>query len=137
MAYWLVKADPSDYGWEHLVADRGAAWDGVSNNLALKHMRAVRKGDEALVYHSGAEKAVVGLARVTGDPYADPNRGDPRLVAFDLQAVRALKKRVTLADIKADAAFGDFALVRMPRLSVMPVTAALWKRILKMAGEKA
>ncbi len=136
MAYWLVKADPSDYGWEHLVRDRGTRWDGVANNLALKHIRAVRKGDEVLVYHSGSQKAVVGVARVTRAPYADPERDDERLVVFDLAAKRALPQPVTLAQIKAQAAFRDFPLVRMPRLSVMPVPATLWKRILEMAGQK-
>lgn len=137
MSYWLVKADPADYGWQHLVRDRGTVWDGVSNNLALKHMRAMSKGDEVLVYHSGAEKAVVGVARVASAPYEDPERGDSRLVVFDLKPRRALPNPVSLASIKAEPAFRDFALVRMSRLSVMPVPAPLWKRILKMAGDKA
>ena len=136
MAYWLLKADPADYGWPNLVSDRGTAWDGVSNNLALKHMRMMRKGDEAFIYHSGAEKAVVGVARVASDPYPDPERDDPRLVVFDLKPKRALETSVSLAEIKAASAFREFPLVRMPRLSVMPVPSALWKRILKMAGEK-
>lgn len=137
MAYWLLKADPADYGWAHLVRDRRTTWDGVSNNLALKHIRAVRKGDAALIYHSGSEKAVVGVARVTRDPYPDPERDDPRLVVFDLKPDRQLPVPVSLAKIKSVPAFRDFSLVRMPRLSVMPVPAALWNRILEMAGDKA
>jgi predicted RNA-binding protein with PUA-like domain len=136
MAYWLLKADPADFGWSHLVRDRGTTWDGVSNNLALKHMRAVRRGDEAFIYHSGAEKAVVGVARVASDPYEDPERGDPRLVVFDLKPEGALQEPVSLAQIKSLSVFRDFPLVRMPRLSVMPVPAALWQRILRMAGDK-
>jgi predicted RNA-binding protein with PUA-like domain len=136
MAYWLLKADPGDYGYADLERDRRTAWDGVSNNLALKHMRSVRKGDRVLLYHSGSEKAVVGLVEVVSDPYPDPARKDARLVVFDVAARKLLKRAVRLAEIKADSRFAQFPLVRMPRLSVMPVPATLWTRILRMAGEK-
>ena len=135
MAYWLLKADPDDYGWTQLERDRRTVWDGVSNNLALKHLRGARKGDLALVYHTGAEKAVVGLAGIESDPYPDPD--DARLVVIDLAPRKRLPRPVSLAEIKADPRFAEFALVRMSRLSVMPVPAPLWQRILKMAGEKA
>ena len=133
MASWLLKSDPETYGLADLERDRSTRWDGVANNLALQHLRKVRSGDSCLVYHSGAEKAIVGLAQATSDGYADPR--DAKLVVFDLKFVRRLAKPVTLAALKADAAFADFALVRMPRLSVMPVPAPLYKRILQLAGD--
>ena len=136
MAYWLLKADPDTYGYDHLVADGKTFWDGVKNNLALKHMRQMKKGDLALVYHSGKERAVVGLAAIVSDPYPDPGSNDERLVVFDLEPKKRLKNSVPLAAIKADDRFADFALVRMSRLSVMPVPASLWKRLLSMAGDK-
>jgi predicted RNA-binding protein with PUA-like domain len=137
VAYWLLKADPDDYGYEHLQKDKKTVWDGVGNNLALKHIRQMKKGDLALIYHSGKEKAVVGLATITSNPYPDPDKADERLVVFDIKPKKRFAKTVTLAAIKAEARFADFALVRMSRLSVMPVPAALWKRLLSMAGEKA
>jgi len=135
VATWLLKADPDSYGYDDLVRDKTTHWDGGTNNLALKHMRQMRKGDLALLYHSGKEKAVVGLASIVSDPYPDPARDDERLVVFDIKAKKRLRKPVPLAEIKADARFADFALVRMARLSVMPVPAPLWKRLLSMAGE--
>jgi predicted RNA-binding protein with PUA-like domain len=136
MGFWLLKADPGDYGYGHLEKERRTVWDGVSNNLALKHIRAARKGDLALIYHTGGEKAVVGLAEIVSDPYTDPRGGDERLQVFDLRARRRLAQPVSLSAIRADSRFADFPLVRMPRLSVMPVPGALWKRLLAMAGEK-
>jgi predicted RNA-binding protein with PUA-like domain len=137
VANWLLKADPEDYGYEDLQKDKKTSWDGVSNNLALKHMRQMKKGDLALIYHSGKEKAVVGLATIVSDPYADPEKKDARLVVFDIKPKKRFKQTVSLANIKADARFADFALVRVSRLSVMPVPAPLWKRLLSMAGEKS
>lgn len=135
MGFWLLKADPDDYGFGHLEKERQAIWDGVANPLALKHMRAARKGDPAFVYHSGKEKAIVGLAEIVSDPYPDPRGDDERRVVFKVRARRRLPNPVTLASIRGDSRFADFPLVRMPRLSVMPVPAALWKRLLAMAGE--
>jgi predicted RNA-binding protein with PUA-like domain len=134
MASWLLKSDPDTYGWQDLERDRTTRWDGVANNLALQHLRKVRAGEPCLFYHSGAEKAIVGIAVAGSDAYADPH--DAKLVVFDLKIVRRLKQPVTLAQLKADAAFAEFALVRMPRLSVMPVPAPLHARILRLAGEK-
>ena len=136
MSYWLLKADPGAYGYTHLERDRRTVWDGVSNNLALKHMRSARAGDLALIYHTGAEKAVVGLAEITSEPYADPAGPGAHLVVFDLKPRKRLQHPVSLAEIRADASFAAFPLVRMPRLSVMPVPTPLWQRLLKMAGEK-
>jgi predicted RNA-binding protein with PUA-like domain len=135
MAYWLVKSDPETYGLADLERDRQTTWDGVANALAQKHLRAVKKGDGVLVYHSGADKAIVGIARAASDAYPDPRARDPKAAVFDLEFGRRVTKPVTLAAIKADSSFADFALVRMSRLSVMPVPDSLWKRLLKMAGE--
>ena len=134
MAYWLLKSEPNDYSFDDLERDRTTYWDGVKNNLALKYLRQVRAGDLAFIYHTGKERAVVGIARVTSDPYPDPEHDDPKLAVFDLEPRRRLAQPVTLAEIKADEAFDGFALVRLPRLSVMEVPAALWKRIIKMGG---
>ena len=135
MACWLVKSDPETYGFADLERDRKTVWDGVSNALALQHLRKVRKGDSVLVYHSGAEKAIVGIAKATSDAYADPKADDAKLAVFDIQAVGRLKKPVSLGEIKAVEAFAGFELVRMSRLSVMPVPVALYTRLMKMGGE--
>ncbi len=134
MAAWLLKTEPNDYSWEDLERDRRTVWDGVSSNAALKNIRALKKGDAALVYHTGEERAAVGIGRVASDPYPDPNAGDPRLVVFDLEPVRRLSRPVTLAEVKADPRFAGFALVREPRLSVMPVPPELWKRLLALSA---
>lgn len=131
MAYWLLKTEPSTYSFADLQRDKKTTWDGVSNNLALKHIRAMAKGDLAFVYHSGAEKAIVGVAEIVSNPYADPKDG--ALAVFDLKAVEPLKNPVTLASVKADKRFAQFELVRMPRLSVMPVPSALWNTLRSMA----
>ncbi|MDH3252844.1 MAG: EVE domain-containing protein [Ignavibacteria bacterium] len=133
MAFWLLKTEPTVYAYKDLVRDRTATWDGVSNPTALKNIRSMKKGDLAFIYHSGAEKAIIGIAEVVKDPYPDPKKKDPRLVVVDLKAREDLKTPVTLAEVKAGGQFADFALVRIPRLSVMPVTNAQWKRLLSMS----
>jgi predicted RNA-binding protein with PUA-like domain len=133
MARWLLKTEPSDYGYGDLERAGKAVWDGVKNAVALKHLRSIRKGDEVLVYHTGDEKALVALARATSDARADPQ--DPKLAVFDLEPRRRLPRPVTLAEIKADPAFAAWELVRLPRLSVMPVPDALYRRLLALAGE--
>lgn len=134
MRYWLLKTEPSDYSWDDLERDGGTRWDGVGNNLALQHMREVRKGDRALLYHTGKERALVGEAEVSSDPYPDPAGDDPRRVVFDVRPGERLPRPLSLAEIKADDAFEGFELVRIPRLSVMPVPPALWKRLHRMAA---
>ncbi len=134
MAHWLVKTEPSTYSFADLERQKKAVWDGVANAVALKHLRAMAPGDDVLVYHTGDEKAAVGLARVVSEPYADPKAGDPKLAVVDLEPVRRLVRPVTLAEVKADPAFADFVLVRQGRLSVMPVPPALWKRVLALGG---
>jgi predicted RNA-binding protein with PUA-like domain len=131
---WLVKEEPTHYGFDALVKDGTAAWSGVRNALAQKHLRAVRKGDRILYYHTGNEKAAVGIAKAVSDPYPDPEDPSGKYVAVDVAPVERLPRPVTLAAIKADAAFKDFPLVRIARLSVMPVTDAEWARIERMAG---
>lgn len=128
MAIWLLKTEPSTYSFGDLVRDRRTAWEGVANPLAQKHLRASRAGDELLVYHTGNEKAVVGTARVVRDPYPDP--AHPAHVLIDLEPGQPLARAVTLAELKADPRFAEFALVRLPRLSVMPVPPDLAAAIL-------
>ena len=135
--YWILKTEPSAYSFDQLEREKTAVWDGVKNNLALKHMRRMKPGDQVLIYHTGDEKAVVGMAEVRSLPYPDPKRQDPRLVVVDLKAAGRLSQPVTLPLIKADRALAGLALVRMGRLSVMPATATEWKRLLKMGGRPA
>ncbi len=134
MARWLVKTEPEEYSFYDLQREGRDRWDGVRNFAGVKHLRAMRPGDEVMVYHTGNVKAIVGLARVVSEPYPDPEAGDPRWIAVDLEAVRPLPNPVTLAAIKADPAFASWELVRISRLSVMPVPDPLWDRILEMSG---
>ena len=136
MAGWLLKTEPSVYSYGDLERDQKTVWDGVSNNLALKHIRQVQKGDLALVYHTGEEKAIVGIAEVASAAYADPKQNDPKLAVFELKPKRRLARAVSLAEVKANEKLKEFELVRMGRLSVMPVTDAVWNVLMKMAGEK-
>lgn len=137
-SYWILKTEPSTYSFDDLEREKAAVvWDGVRNNLALKHLRQMRPGDEVLIYHTGNEKAAVGLARVASAPYPDPKAKDPKLVVVDIKAAGRLPQPVPLSVIKADRAFADFALVRMSRLSVVPATPAQWKRLLKLGGRSA
>jgi len=126
---WLLKTEPSAYGYADLEREGQAVWDGVTNPVALKNLRAMAAGEEAFIYHTGDEKAVVGTARVARAAYADPKKGDPRLVVVDVEATGRLKTPVTLAEIKALPAFADSPLVRQGRLSVVPLTRAQWKAI--------
>lgn len=132
MNTWLVKTEPSTYSFEDLVKAKRTRWDGVANPVAVKNLRAIKKGDAVLVYHTGDVKACVGLAKAASDGYDDPK--DPKLAVVDLEADRALAKPVTLAAIKARDLFKDFALVRQGRLSVMQVPADLWAEILRMSS---
>jgi len=132
MAKWLFKTEPEDYSYADLERDGGTMWDGVKNNWALKNLREIKQGDLALIYHTGRERAVVGMAKVVSDPYADPQADDPKLVVVDVEPAGSLIHPVTLATIKADAAFADFALVKFSRLSVMPVSDENWRRLEKL-----
>jgi len=134
--YWIVKTEPSTYSFDDLARQKTAVWDGVKNNLALKHLRQMKPGDRVLVYHTGDEKAVVGVAEVTRAAYPDPKQKDPKLAVVDLKARERLPRPVPLAEIKGDRAFADLALVRIGRLSVMPAAAEQYQRLLKMGGMK-
>ena len=130
---WLVKEEPSNYSFDDLTRDGRTSWTGVRNPLAQKHLRGIRRGDRIFFYHTGNEKSVVGIARAAGDAYPDPADKTGKLYAVDVEPVKKLAAPVTLGAIKADKAFASFPLVRMARLSVMPVSDAEWKRIEGMA----
>lgn len=131
MAYWLMKSEPAAYSWDDLVRDGRTDWDGVRNNAARLHLRAMTVGDEALFYHSMSDKAVVGIMRVTGPPM--PDGADGQWVKVPVEPVRPLKRPVTLAEIKAEPALAAMELIRQSRLSVAPVRPDEWNRILAMA----
>jgi predicted RNA-binding protein with PUA-like domain len=126
---WLLKTEPGEYSYEDLERDGRARWDGVTNPVAQKNLRAMKPGDRALVYHTGDEKAVVGVAEVVSAAYPDPNAGERPLVAVDLEPRGRLARKVTLSEIKSLEVFAQSPLVRQGRLSVVPVTAAQWKAI--------
>jgi predicted RNA-binding protein with PUA-like domain len=129
---FLVKEEPEHYRYEQFARDGGTTWEGVRNPVAQRNLRTIRKGDLVFYYHTGKEKAVVGIARATGDAHPDPKDRTGRAYVVDLKPVKRLAAPVTLAAIKADPRFADFALTRVPRLSVMPVTDQQWNWILKM-----
>jgi predicted RNA-binding protein with PUA-like domain len=133
MAQWLVKEEPEHYSYDQLERDRKTVWAGVRNPLAQKHLRTIRKGDRIFYYHTGKQKAVVAVAKALSDAYADPGDKTGKLFVVDVAPDRKLPRPVTLAEIKADAAFSSFPLVRMSRLSVMPVTDGEWARIEKLS----
>jgi len=130
---WLFKEEPSHYSFDALVKDKRTVWSGVKNPLAQKHLHTVKRGDQIFYYHTGDEKAVVGIAKALGDAYPDPNDKSGKHAVVDVAPVRPLERPVTLAEIKADPAFASFALVRISRLSVMPVSSDEWRRIERMA----
>jgi len=131
---WLFKEEPPHYSFDDFVKDKKTVWSGVKNPLAQKHLRSVKKGDQIFYYHTGDEKAIVGVARALGDAYPDPNDQSGKASVVDVAPVKKLARPVTLAEIKADKAFAEFPLVRISRLSVMPVSAQEWARIEKMAS---
>jgi predicted RNA-binding protein with PUA-like domain len=136
--YWLAKSEPETYSWDQLVRDRRGRWDGVRNHAARNHLRGMKEGDLVLFYHSGTGREVVGIARVVREAYPDPTAETPATgpgewSAVDVVPVKKLAVPITLAQIKADGAFGDFLLVRQSRLSVMPVSPAHFRRILRLA----
>ena len=130
---WLFKEEPSHYAYDALEADGGTRWSGVRNPQAQKNLRSVKKGDAILYYHTGDEKAVVGVARARGDAYADPDDPSGKLFVVDVQPVHRLARPVTLAEIKASPAFRDSPLVRIPRLSVMPIRDEEWAAVEQLA----
>ncbi|OLD23172.1 MAG: ubiquinol-cytochrome C reductase [Thaumarchaeota archaeon 13_1_20CM_2_39_20] len=131
MNYWLVKQEPSAYSYDNLEKEKKTIWDGVHNNLALKHIRTMKIGDKSLFYHTGEEKQVVGIIEITSDPYPNPKESDKRFVVVDVKPVTRLKRPVTLEEIKKDARFKDWELLKISRLSVMLVPKNLWDEIIK------
>jgi predicted RNA-binding protein with PUA-like domain len=131
---WLIKEEPTHYSFDDLLRDGRTVWSGVRNPVAQKHLQSMKKGDLIFFYHTGDVKAVVGIAKAGGAPYPDPADKTGKFHAVDVMPVKKLKSPVTLAAVKADKAFASFPLVRISRLSVMPVTDDEWNRIEKMAG---
>jgi predicted RNA-binding protein with PUA-like domain len=136
MAHWLVKSEPDAYSWQQLVKDKETSWDGVRNYAARIHLKAMKKGDEVFYYHSNEGTDIVGIAKVSKEFYQDPTTDDDKWVSVMLKPVKALKKSVTLAQIKADKRLQNMALVRIGRLSVQPVSDEEWNIILEMGEMK-
>ncbi|HEY3174466.1 MAG TPA: EVE domain-containing protein [Candidatus Polarisedimenticolia bacterium] len=136
MSRWLFKTEPGEYSWDDLVRERRAVWDGVTNPLALIHLRATAKGEEVLIYHTGGERRAVGIARIAKGPHPDPSLEDPKLVVVEIAPVRPLSSAVTLETIKADAAFAGWDLLRLGRLSIVPVPRPMWDRILRLSATR-
>lgn len=136
MTYWLVKSEPSTYSWDQLVKDKQTFWDGVRNYAARNNLKAMKKGDEVLFYHSNEGMEIVGIAKVIKEFYQDPTTDEIAWVAVDIKPVRKLKKPVPLAIIKKDKRLVDMDLVRLGRLSVQTVKDEEWKIIMELAGEK-
>jgi predicted RNA-binding protein with PUA-like domain len=135
VARWLFKEEPTHYPFADLQRDGRTVWDGVSNNLARQNLRKVRRGDRVFFYHTGKEKAIVGEMRIVSDPRTDPNSDDPKEVLVEVEAVRSLPHPVTLARIKSDPALAGWDLVRLSRLSVVPVTDEQWQRVEELSAE--
>ena len=134
--YWLIKEEPTKYSYYNLVNDKKTIWDGVVNNFALKNIINISKDDEALFYHTGKEKSVIGIVKVINNPYSDPKKDDKRFVVFDIKPVKKLNRPVSLKEIKSNKIFKEFDLVRIPRLSVMPVTKKYWDTIIKLSNKQ-
>ena len=133
---WLFKTEPSVYSYQQLEKDKKTMWDGVANNLALKNLKDIKKGDEILIYHTGDEKTAVGVARALSVAYPDPSKKDPKLLVVDIEAVKPLPKPVTLAEVKANKKLANFDLVRLSRLSIMKVSDEQWEILEGMAKGK-
>jgi predicted RNA-binding protein with PUA-like domain len=136
MAYWLVKSEPFKYSWDEFVKDKRTFWDGVRNYAARNNLRAMKKDDLVFFYHSNEGLEIIGIAKVVKEFYPDPTSTEDAWVVVDLSPVRKLKNPVSLAQIKADPALTQMALIRLGRLSVQPVTSEEWNKVLLMAGEK-
>jgi predicted RNA-binding protein with PUA-like domain len=126
---WLFKTEPTAYSFQQLQADKETVWDGVKNNLALKNLSGIRKGDWVLIYHTGNEKAAVGIAQALSGAYPDPAKKDPKLLVVDVKAVKPLARPVTLSEMRSNPGLAGFDLLRLPRLSIMPVSDQQWRTI--------
>ena len=132
--YWLVKQEPSVYNYATLEKEKKTVWDGVHNNLALKHLNSMKKGDRALFYHTGDEKQAVGIIEITSNPYSNPKEDNRRFVVVDVKPVKLLKRPVTLEEMKKDMMFKNWELLRISRLSVMPVPKNIWDAIIEKSN---
>ena len=134
MRSWILKPEPSDYSFERLMAEGRTRWDGITNNLALLHLRAMRRGDRAIVYHTGDERSAVGTAQITRDPYPDPNAGNPRILVVDVEAGEPFPKSVPLDVFRREPLLATTDLVRISRLSIVPITDEQWSLVERLAG---
>ena len=132
---WLFKTEPSVYSFQQLQKDKKTMWDGVKNNLALKNLKDIKKGDEIFIYHTGDEKAAVGIARALGGAYPDPSQKNPRMLVVDIESVKLLPRPITLAEVKANKKLANFDLVRLSRLSIMKVSDEQWNTMEGMAKQ--
>lgn len=133
MSLWLFKTDPDTYTWSDLCQVKKEIWDGVTNNLALKYLRSMKKDDSIFIYHSGIERAIVGIGKARSNPYPDPSQKNQKLVVIDLAPSKKLKRPVTLSEIKSNQKLKTWELVRLSRLSVMPTTQAEWDEVLHLS----
>ena len=136
MAYWLLKTEPSEYSFDDLVKDKRTTWDGISNPVALKHLRASAAGDRVVVYHTGNERRAVGTAEIVRAAYDGPARGDAHPPVVDIEARARLTNPVDLATLKADPVFSESAIAKQGRLSFLPLTPAEWARLMALAKKK-
>ena len=136
MNYWLIKSEPQKYSWQQFVTDKKTFWDGVRNYAARNNLKAMKKGDQVLYYHSNEGLEIVGIAEVVKEAYQDPTTDDANWVVVDLKPVKAFKKPVSLAKIKEDKPLSNMALVKLSRLSVQPVTTEEWLRIMELGNMK-
>jgi len=136
MAYWLLKTEPDKYSYSDLEREGCTVWDGVTNALALKHIRTMVPGDLALIYHTGKERQITGIAEIVSQPYPDPALNDAKLVVVDVRSVRPVSQPVSLAQIKQNDKFTDFDLLRLPRLSVVPVSEVHWQQLICLAASE-
>jgi predicted RNA-binding protein with PUA-like domain len=137
MNYWLLKEEPKNYSFDILEREKNTTWDGIKNNLALKYIKQIKKGDELFIYHSGMEKLIIGIAKATSKPYPDPNQNNEKLLVFNIKVKKRLKRTISLKEIKSNSIFKDFELVRLPRLSVMPVSQKYWNYIIKLSEKQS
>ena len=134
MAYWLLKTEPEEYSYCDLERDGTTVWEGVSNSLALKHLRTMEMGDLAFIYHTGKERRVIGVAEVVTQPYPDPKLDDVKRVVVEVRAVRRVQEPITLTQIKQDRNFEGFDLLRLARLSIVPVSESHWQRLVQLTS---
>jgi predicted RNA-binding protein with PUA-like domain len=137
MAYWLLKSEPDVYSYDDLVRDKKTEWDGVNNNTALMHIRAMNKGDLAIIYHTGDERAAIGIAEIISGPHPDPLLDEPKRVVMTVKPKKKFKRPVALPEIKADPVFAGWDLLRIGRLSVVPVPEKMWTHLEKLADTGA